>query len=42
MILLLKFDFDIEFGQCGEKHGFWAVFKCRKEVKAMNECLAKW
>ncbi|CAF0950728.1 unnamed protein product [Rotaria sordida] len=31
-----------EFGQCGEKHGVWAVFKCRKEVKAMNGCLAKW
>ncbi|CAF3321549.1 unnamed protein product [Rotaria socialis] len=31
-----------EFGKCGEQHGFWAVAKCRKEVKAMNECLAKW
>ncbi|CAF2547844.1 unnamed protein product [Rotaria sp. Silwood2] len=31
-----------EFGQCGEKHGVWSFVKCRKEVKAMNDCLAKW
>ncbi|CAF1228582.1 unnamed protein product [Rotaria sp. Silwood1] len=31
-----------EFGQCGEKHGAWSFLKCRKEVKAMNDCLAKW
>jgi hypothetical protein len=33
---------DIEFGKCGEQHGVWAVFKCRKEVHAMNDCLGKW
>jgi hypothetical protein len=32
----------IEFGKCGEEHGVWAVFKCRKEVKAMHDCLGKW
>ncbi|CAF1441976.1 unnamed protein product [Adineta ricciae] len=31
-----------EFGKCGEQHGAWSFLKCRKEVKAMNECLKKW
>ncbi|CAF1188196.1 unnamed protein product [Adineta steineri] len=31
-----------EFGKCGEQHGVWAVLKCRKEVKNMNNCLIKW
>jgi hypothetical protein len=32
----------IEFGKYGEEHGVWAVFKCQKKVKAMNDCLNKW
>ncbi|CAF1333953.1 unnamed protein product [Didymodactylos carnosus] len=31
------------FGKCSEEHGgFMAVFKCRKELKQMNDCLTKW
>jgi hypothetical protein len=38
---LFKFNIDIEFGKCSEQPGVWAVFKCRKQVKAMNDCLTK-
>ncbi len=41
-IKFFKVNIHIDFGQCGEQHGVWAVFKCRKEVKAMNACLTKW
>ena len=33
---------DVEFGKCVEQNGIWAFIKCRKEVKAMNNCLTKW
>ncbi|KAI0231067.1 COX assembly mitochondrial protein [Lamellibrachia satsuma] len=31
-----------EFSVCGKQAGFMLPFKCRKQNKAMQECLLKW
>jgi len=30
------------FGDCCLNTGFWMFYKCRTEVKKLNNCMAKW
>jgi hypothetical protein len=32
----------IDWGECMEHYGFSAVYKCRKHLSAMNNCLKFW
>lgn len=30
------------FTKCCKEAGFWMTWKCKKETKALNECLERW
>ncbi|CAH1736014.1 COX assembly mitochondrial protein homolog [Aphis gossypii] len=30
------------FGDCCLNTGFWMFYKCRTEVKGLNDCMSKW
>lgn len=30
------------FGDCCLDNGFWMFYKCKKEVKILNNCISKW
>lgn len=38
----MVFDLFSVFGDCCLDTGFWMFYKCRAEVKELNDCMGKW